>query len=87
MKLRPGHRNIKDFSEMYSFAIPGCHEEGSGGGTTFRDFLKLPGHTTLAPWPEIRAVAAKRALDRQAWRDPIKNLVPMKLRSPDRLNA
>eukprot|EP00955_Chlamydomonas_euryale_P093491 364788-Chlamydomonas_euryale.AAC.1 len=23
----------------------GCHEEGSGGGTTFRDFLKLPGHT------------------------------------------
>eukprot|EP00955_Chlamydomonas_euryale_P068879 360256-Chlamydomonas_euryale.AAC.4 len=30
---------------MYSSAIRRCHEEGSGGGTTFQDFLKLPGHT------------------------------------------
>eukprot|EP00955_Chlamydomonas_euryale_P035808 350242-Chlamydomonas_euryale.AAC.1 len=46
---------------------PGVHKEGSGGGTTFRDFLKLSGHTKLIPWPEIRAAAAERALDRQAW--------------------
>eukprot|EP00955_Chlamydomonas_euryale_P021317 225465-Chlamydomonas_euryale.AAC.1 len=39
LKLRPGHRNIKDFSGMYSSAIRGCHEEDFGGGTTFRDFL------------------------------------------------
>eukprot|EP00955_Chlamydomonas_euryale_P075345 362292-Chlamydomonas_euryale.AAC.6 len=45
LKLRPGHRDIKDFSGMYSSAIRGCHEEGAGSGTTFRDFLKLPGHT------------------------------------------
>eukprot|EP00955_Chlamydomonas_euryale_P026649 281038-Chlamydomonas_euryale.AAC.1 len=66
LKFRPGHRNIKDFPGMYCSAIRGCHDEGSGGGNTFRDFLKLPGHTKLTPWPEIRAVAAERALDRQA---------------------
>eukprot|EP00955_Chlamydomonas_euryale_P034172 349707-Chlamydomonas_euryale.AAC.1 len=48
---------------------PGCHEEGSGGGTTFRDFLELPGHTKLIFWPKIRAAMAERALSRQAWRD------------------
>eukprot|EP00955_Chlamydomonas_euryale_P055937 356261-Chlamydomonas_euryale.AAC.1 len=41
-----------DFSGMYRSAIRGCHEEGSAGATTFRDFLKLPGHTSLIPWPE-----------------------------------
>eukprot|EP00955_Chlamydomonas_euryale_P012451 134098-Chlamydomonas_euryale.AAC.1 len=30
---------------MCSSEILGCHEEGSGGGTTFRDFLKFPAHT------------------------------------------
>eukprot|EP00955_Chlamydomonas_euryale_P038717 351168-Chlamydomonas_euryale.AAC.4 len=74
VKLRQGHRNMKDFSGRYSSAIRRCHEEGSGGGTTFRVFLKLPGHTNLIPWPEIQAAAAERALDRQAWRDTIKNL-------------
>eukprot|EP00955_Chlamydomonas_euryale_P022061 233009-Chlamydomonas_euryale.AAC.1 len=59
LKLRPGLRNIKDSSGMYSSAIQGCHKEGSGGGTTFRDFLKLRGHTKLIPWPEIRAAAAE----------------------------
>eukprot|EP00955_Chlamydomonas_euryale_P097403 365072-Chlamydomonas_euryale.AAC.21 len=53
LKLRPGHRSIKDFSGMYSSAIRGHYEAGSGGGTTCRDFLKLPGHTKLIPWPEI----------------------------------
>eukprot|EP00955_Chlamydomonas_euryale_P107717 365796-Chlamydomonas_euryale.AAC.15 len=35
LKLRPGHRNIKGFSAMYSSAIRGRHEEGSGGGNIF----------------------------------------------------
>eukprot|EP00955_Chlamydomonas_euryale_P097378 365071-Chlamydomonas_euryale.AAC.8 len=71
LKLRPGHRNIEDFHEMYSSETRACHEEGSGRGTTFRDFLKLPGHTKLVLWPEIRAAMAQHALDRQAWRDSI----------------
>eukprot|EP00955_Chlamydomonas_euryale_P096563 365020-Chlamydomonas_euryale.AAC.1 len=50
----------------------GCHEEGSGGGTNFRDFQKLPSHTKLIPRSRIRAAAAERALDRQAWRDAVK---------------
>eukprot|EP00955_Chlamydomonas_euryale_P071822 361207-Chlamydomonas_euryale.AAC.1 len=58
LKLRPYHRNMKDFSGMYSSAIRRCHEEGYGGGTTFRDLLKMPDHTKLIPWPEIRAAAA-----------------------------
>eukprot|EP00955_Chlamydomonas_euryale_P053098 355369-Chlamydomonas_euryale.AAC.3 len=37
LKLRSGHRNIENFSGWYSSAIRGCHEEGSGGGTTVRD--------------------------------------------------
>eukprot|EP00955_Chlamydomonas_euryale_P116029 366391-Chlamydomonas_euryale.AAC.38 len=41
---------------------PGCLEEGSGGGTTFRDFLRLPGNTHLIPWQEIRAAVAECAL-------------------------
>eukprot|EP00955_Chlamydomonas_euryale_P093477 364787-Chlamydomonas_euryale.AAC.15 len=65
-----------------SSAIRGCHEEGSGGGTTFRDLLKLPGHTKLIPWPDIRAAAAECALDRQAWRDAIKNLAPLEFQKP-----
>eukprot|EP00955_Chlamydomonas_euryale_P098875 365178-Chlamydomonas_euryale.AAC.4 len=67
---------------MHSSAIRGCHEEGSGGGTPFRDFLKLPGHTKSIPWPEIRAAAAERALDMQAWRDAIKNLAPLAFKKP-----
>eukprot|EP00955_Chlamydomonas_euryale_P001957 21864-Chlamydomonas_euryale.AAC.1 len=39
LKFRHGHRNIKDFLGTYSSAIRGYHEEASGGGTTFRDFL------------------------------------------------
>eukprot|EP00955_Chlamydomonas_euryale_P070852 360874-Chlamydomonas_euryale.AAC.17 len=39
LKLRWGHINIEEFSGMYSSVIRGCHEEGSSGGTTFRDFL------------------------------------------------
>eukprot|EP00955_Chlamydomonas_euryale_P082785 363764-Chlamydomonas_euryale.AAC.13 len=58
LKLRPGHRNIEDFHEMYSSATQACHEEGSGRGTTFRDFLKLPGQTKLILWPELRAAMA-----------------------------
>eukprot|EP00955_Chlamydomonas_euryale_P006396 67772-Chlamydomonas_euryale.AAC.2 len=82
LKLRLGHVNIKDFSGMYSSAIRGCHEEGSGGGTTFRDFLELSGHTKLIPWPEIQAAAAERALDRQAWRDAIKSLALLEFKEP-----
>eukprot|EP00955_Chlamydomonas_euryale_P048103 353872-Chlamydomonas_euryale.AAC.16 len=59
-KSRPGHRNIKDFLGINSSAIQGCHEEGYGDCTTFRDFLKLPGRTKLIPWPEIQAAAAER---------------------------
>eukprot|EP00955_Chlamydomonas_euryale_P004774 51205-Chlamydomonas_euryale.AAC.1 len=36
-----------------------------------QDFFKLPGHIKLIPWPEIRAAAPERALDRQAWRDAV----------------
>eukprot|EP00955_Chlamydomonas_euryale_P086502 364218-Chlamydomonas_euryale.AAC.22 len=78
LKLRPGHRNVKYFSGMYSSAIRRCHEEGSCCGT--RDFLKLPGHTELIPCTEIRAAAAERALDRQAWQDTIKNLAPLEFK-------
>eukprot|EP00955_Chlamydomonas_euryale_P034587 349836-Chlamydomonas_euryale.AAC.5 len=70
-KLRQGHRNSRDFSGMYSSAIRGCHEEGP-----------LPGHTKLIPWPEIRAAAAERAFDRQAWRDAIKKLAALELKKP-----
>eukprot|EP00955_Chlamydomonas_euryale_P081810 363628-Chlamydomonas_euryale.AAC.12 len=51
--LRTGHRNIKDITGMYNSAIRGYHEEGHSGGTNFRDFLKLLGHTKLIPWSEI----------------------------------
>eukprot|EP00955_Chlamydomonas_euryale_P084656 363993-Chlamydomonas_euryale.AAC.1 len=67
---------------MYNSAIQERHEEGSGGSTTFRDFLKLPVHFKLIPWPEIRAAAAERALDRQALQDAIKNFVPLKFKQP-----
>eukprot|EP00955_Chlamydomonas_euryale_P004982 53023-Chlamydomonas_euryale.AAC.1 len=70
---------------MYSSAIRGCHEEGSGVGTNFRDFVKLPGHTKLITWPEIRAAAAGRALDRQAWRDAIRNLAPLEFKKPQQV--
>eukprot|EP00955_Chlamydomonas_euryale_P021035 222850-Chlamydomonas_euryale.AAC.2 len=85
LKLRPGRRKIKDFSGMHSSAIWGCHAEGSSGGTTGRDFLKLPGPTLLIPWPEIRAAAAERALDRHAWRDAIQNLAPFELEKPQQV--
>eukprot|EP00955_Chlamydomonas_euryale_P007242 76556-Chlamydomonas_euryale.AAC.3 len=87
MKLNLGHRILKTFSGMYSSAIRGCHEESSGGGTTFRDFLKLPGHTKLIPRPEVRAAAAEGALGRQAWRDTIKTLLRWNLRSLNRLDV
>eukprot|EP00955_Chlamydomonas_euryale_P042398 352292-Chlamydomonas_euryale.AAC.2 len=72
---------------MYSSAIRGCREEGSSRGNTFRDFLKLPGHTELIPWPEIQAAAAERALDRQAWRDAIKNFNPLEFKKPQRFGC
>eukprot|EP00955_Chlamydomonas_euryale_P087908 364334-Chlamydomonas_euryale.AAC.8 len=87
LKLRPGHRDIQDFSRMYSSAIRGCHKEGSGGGTTFRGFPKLPGHNKLIPWPEIRAAAAERALDRQAWRDAIKPCFPLEFKKPQQVSC
>eukprot|EP00955_Chlamydomonas_euryale_P039457 351397-Chlamydomonas_euryale.AAC.2 len=31
------------------------HEEGSSGGNTFWDVLKLTGRIKLIPWPEIRS--------------------------------
>eukprot|EP00955_Chlamydomonas_euryale_P100161 365263-Chlamydomonas_euryale.AAC.24 len=40
LKFRWGHRNVKQFSGMYSFASQGCHEEGTVvacGRTTVRD--------------------------------------------------
>eukprot|EP00955_Chlamydomonas_euryale_P041940 352175-Chlamydomonas_euryale.AAC.2 len=46
MKLRQGPRSIEDVFGIYSSPIQGRHEEASGGGTTFRDFLNLPGHTS-----------------------------------------
>eukprot|EP00955_Chlamydomonas_euryale_P066042 359433-Chlamydomonas_euryale.AAC.4 len=33
--------------EQPNSAIRGCHEEGSGGATAFKDFVKLHGHTKL----------------------------------------
>eukprot|EP00955_Chlamydomonas_euryale_P051590 354903-Chlamydomonas_euryale.AAC.12 len=65
-----------------SSAIRRCHEEGSGVGTTFRYFLKLPGHTKLIPWPGIREAAAERALDRQAWRNAMNNVAPLEFNKP-----
>eukprot|EP00955_Chlamydomonas_euryale_P103601 365508-Chlamydomonas_euryale.AAC.11 len=62
--------------EQLNSAMRGCHEEGPSDGTTFRDFLKFPSHTKLILWPEIRAAAAERALDRQGWRNAIKTLAP-----------
>eukprot|EP00955_Chlamydomonas_euryale_P105482 365642-Chlamydomonas_euryale.AAC.6 len=85
MKLRPGHRYIKDFSVECSSAIRGRHDEDSGGGTIFRDFLYLPGHTELISWAEIRAAAAERAWDRQAWRDAIKNPAPLEFKKPPKV--
>eukprot|EP00955_Chlamydomonas_euryale_P082878 363776-Chlamydomonas_euryale.AAC.3 len=87
LELRPSHRNIEAFSGMYSSAIRGCHEEGSGGGTTFRDILKLPGHTKLIPWPEIRAAAAERALDKQAWQDAFRNVAPLEFKKPQQVGC
>eukprot|EP00955_Chlamydomonas_euryale_P082633 363751-Chlamydomonas_euryale.AAC.1 len=72
---------------MYSSAIRGCHEEGSGGGTFFLEFLKLPGHTKLIPWPEIQAAEVEHALDRQAWRDAIKSLALLEFKIPNRLDV
>eukprot|EP00955_Chlamydomonas_euryale_P029113 306748-Chlamydomonas_euryale.AAC.1 len=46
--------------EQLNSAIRGCHGEGSGGGTIFRVFQKLPGHTKLISWPEIRAAVDYR---------------------------
>eukprot|EP00955_Chlamydomonas_euryale_P103590 365507-Chlamydomonas_euryale.AAC.7 len=69
---------------MYSSAIRGCHEDGSSVDTTFWDFIKLPGHTKFIPWLEIRAAVAERVLDRQAWRDAIKNLTPLNLKSSNK---
>eukprot|EP00955_Chlamydomonas_euryale_P045597 353185-Chlamydomonas_euryale.AAC.1 len=66
-------------------AICGCREEKSGGGTTFRDFVNLPGYSKLVPWPEIRAAAAERALDRQAWRDAITHLAPLEFKKPQQV--
>eukprot|EP00955_Chlamydomonas_euryale_P115402 366346-Chlamydomonas_euryale.AAC.7 len=82
LKLRPRHRNMKDFSGMHSSATRGCHEEGSSGGTTFRDFLRLPSNTKMIPWPEIQAAAVERALDRQACPDAIKNFAPLEFKKP-----
>eukprot|EP00955_Chlamydomonas_euryale_P082639 363754-Chlamydomonas_euryale.AAC.1 len=76
---------MKDVCGMYSSAIRRCHEEGSCGGTTFPDFLKLTGRTKLIPWAEVRAAAAVRALDRQAWRDAVKSLAPLKFQKPQQV--
>eukprot|EP00955_Chlamydomonas_euryale_P082035 363664-Chlamydomonas_euryale.AAC.2 len=62
---------------MYSSAIRGCHQEGSGWGNTCRDFLNFTGRADFIPPPEIRAEAGERALDRQAWRDALKSLLPL----------
>eukprot|EP00955_Chlamydomonas_euryale_P094046 364824-Chlamydomonas_euryale.AAC.11 len=85
LKLGPGPRNIKEFLGCTALQIRGCHEEG--GGTTFRDFLNLPEHTKLIPWPEILAAAAERAWDWQAWRDAIKTLLRWNLNIPDSLDV
>eukprot|EP00955_Chlamydomonas_euryale_P101052 365321-Chlamydomonas_euryale.AAC.19 len=67
LQSRQGHRNIQN-SGMYSSAIWGCHEEGSGGGITFWDFVKLSGHTKLIPWPNIQPAAVERAKPQQVRR-------------------
>eukprot|EP00955_Chlamydomonas_euryale_P012771 137896-Chlamydomonas_euryale.AAC.7 len=78
-----GHVLLMDEDRLpWQFCNPGWHEEGSGGGTTFQDLLKLPGHTKSIPWPGIRAAAAERALDRQAWRDTVENPAPLEFKKP-----
>eukprot|EP00955_Chlamydomonas_euryale_P025592 270071-Chlamydomonas_euryale.AAC.4 len=67
---------------FYSNPPGGGHEEGSCGGTISGDFLKLTGRTKLIHWPETRASALDRALDRQAWQGS--TLLPWNLRSPTR---
>eukprot|EP00955_Chlamydomonas_euryale_P028497 300376-Chlamydomonas_euryale.AAC.1 len=76
-----------DYSGMYGSAIRGCHEERSGGDTTFRDCLQMAGRTKLIPWPKIREAAAECALDRHAWRDAIKNLAPLEFKEPKQRQA
>eukprot|EP00955_Chlamydomonas_euryale_P038313 351068-Chlamydomonas_euryale.AAC.2 len=66
-----GGRNVRDFSGMCTSAIQGCYEEGSSGGTTFRDFQVAWPHEVI-PWPEIQAAAAENGLDRHAWREAVK---------------
>eukprot|EP00955_Chlamydomonas_euryale_P012759 137882-Chlamydomonas_euryale.AAC.2 len=34
----------------------------------------------MIPWHDIRAAAAERALDRQAWQDLFKNLAPLEFK-------
>eukprot|EP00955_Chlamydomonas_euryale_P091290 364612-Chlamydomonas_euryale.AAC.16 len=81
-----GSQNIEAFSGVSSSAIRGCHEEGSSGGTTFRDPLKLPSHTKLILWPEIRAAAAEPWTGRPG-RTLLETLLHWNLRSPIRLDA
>eukprot|EP00955_Chlamydomonas_euryale_P059658 357442-Chlamydomonas_euryale.AAC.6 len=85
VKLRPGHRATTGFLGTYSSAIRAYHEEGSCGGTTFWNLLKLPGHIKVIPWPEIQAAAAEVPLDSQAWRDAIKSHAPEEFKKPQQV--
>eukprot|EP00955_Chlamydomonas_euryale_P068035 359996-Chlamydomonas_euryale.AAC.1 len=85
LKLRPGHRNIENFSGRHSSTIRGCHEEGSDWWQHFSGLLQVTWPHLLIPWLEIRAAVAERALDRQAWRDAIKNLAPLESMKPQQV--
>eukprot|EP00955_Chlamydomonas_euryale_P045333 353124-Chlamydomonas_euryale.AAC.2 len=55
-----------------SSAMWGCHEEGTGHGTTSQGFPMLTGRTKLLSWPGIRAAALEHALDTQTLQKGIK---------------
>eukprot|EP00955_Chlamydomonas_euryale_P052894 355305-Chlamydomonas_euryale.AAC.2 len=85
LNFRQGRKNIEDFSRMYSSAICGRRQVGSGGHTPFRDFLKLTGCTKLITRPDIGALATERTLDSQACREATEPVAPLQFKKPQQV--
>eukprot|EP00955_Chlamydomonas_euryale_P052578 355205-Chlamydomonas_euryale.AAC.2 len=85
---------MNDFSGRYSSTASRCHEDGSGGVTTFGDFLKFTGRTYFIPWPDCRWLVdhqpATQTLEQRRymrWKGRpggrlLKTLIPWNFRSP-----
>eukprot|EP00955_Chlamydomonas_euryale_P050959 354720-Chlamydomonas_euryale.AAC.1 len=81
LKSRPGHRNITDFSGMYSSAV---REKVP----VVAPLLGLP----QVAWPHLIDPLARdtssdggACLDRQAWQDAIKKLAPFEFKKPQQV--